>query len=261
MGFFYVPPFYQFYQKIKVEEEEVILEYVKKVDYVQGDMFLFDKPIGWTSFDVVNKVRRTITKSIGRKIKVGHAGTLDPLASGLLLLAIGRMTKQIKQFQGLGKTYEGILKLGATTPCYDSEMEEDQQFPTEHITEEMIHQKTAQFTGEIDQVVPTFSAIKVDGKRMYKLARAGEKAPVRSRTIEIYEFNIDEINMPHVSFTAKCSKGTYIRSLAHDFGASLNSGAYLTGLKRTEVGDLKLENAWNVKSFVNAMRNFKLEAE
>lgn len=240
-----------------MEEEELILKKVRQVDFVHGDLFLFDKPKKWTSFDVVNKVRRSISRSIGRRIKVGHAGTLDPLASGLLLLAFGRNTKQIRQFQGLDKTYEGIMKLGATTPCYDSEMEENQQFPTDHIDEALILAESKNFIGEIHQAVPIFSAVKVDGKRLYELARKGEAAPVKSRDVFVHKFDIDKVEMPLVEFTVKCSKGTYIRSLANDLGAKLNSGAYLTELRRTDIGIFSVKDAWQIDKFVSAMKNFK----
>ena len=212
----------------------------------EGHVFLIDKPLDWTSFDVVNKIRWNIRKAYDlKKIKVGHAGTLDPKATGLLLVCTGKMTKSIDQLQAQEKTYTGTIKLGVTTPTYDLESEEDQTFPIDHITEELIHETTKQFIGEIQQFPPMHSAIKVDGKRLYELAREGQEIERKSRTITIYDFKITKIDMPYVDFECNCSKGTYIRSLAFDFGKALNSGGYLTALRRTKIGEYDVINADN----------------
>lgn len=212
----------------------------------EGHVFLIDKPLDWTSFDVVNKIRWNIRKAYDlKKIKVGHAGTLDPKASGLLLVCTGKMTKSIDQLQAQEKTYTGTIKLGVTTPTYDLESVEDQTFPTKHITEELIHETTKQFVGEIEQFPPMHSAIKVDGKRLYELAREGQEIERKPRKITIKEFNITKIDLPFVDFEVKCSKGTYIRSLAFDFGKALNSGGYLTALRRTKIGEFDVINTDN----------------
>ena len=212
----------------------------------EGHVFLIDKPLDWTSFDAVNKIRWNIRKAYNlKKIKVGHAGTLDPKATGLLLICTGKWTKRIDEFQAQEKVYTGTIKLGVTTPTYDLESEEDQTFPTDHITEELIHETTKQFVGEIEQFPPMHSAIKVDGKRLYELAREGQEIERKSRKITIEEFKITKIELPFVDFEVKCSKGTYIRSLAFDFGKALNSGGYLTALRRTKIGDFDVINADN----------------
>ncbi|MBQ0148681.1 MAG: tRNA pseudouridine(55) synthase TruB [Flavobacteriaceae bacterium] len=212
----------------------------------EGHVFLIDKPLDWTSFDVVNKIRWNIRKTYDlKKIKVGHAGTLDPKATGLLLICTGKLTKRIDEFQAQEKTYTGTIKLGVTTPTYDLESEEDQTFPTDHFTEEMIHEATKQFIGEIEQFPPMHSAIKVDGKRLYELAREGVEIERKARKITIHDFKITKIDLPFVDFECHCSKGTYIRSLAYDFGKALNSGGYLTALRRTKIGDFDVINADN----------------
>lgn len=212
----------------------------------EGKVLLIDKPLDWTSFDVVNKVRWNIRKAYNlKKIKVGHAGTLDPKATGLLIVCTGKFTKRIDEIQAESKVYTGTIKLGVTTPTYDTESDEDQTFPTEHITEELIHEATKQFLGEIDQYPPAHSAIKVDGKRLYELARAGKEVELKARRIHIYDFKITKIELPLVEFEVHCGKGTYIRSLANDFGKALNSGGYLTELRRTKIGDFSVENAEN----------------
>lgn len=212
----------------------------------EGHVFLIDKPLDWTSFDVVNKVRWNIRKAYNlKKIKVGHAGTLDPKATGLLIVCTGKFTKRIDEFQAQEKTYTGTIKLGVTTPTYDLESEENETFPTEHITNELIHEATKQFIGEIEQFPPMHSAIKVDGKRLYELAREGQEIERKARKITIEEFKITKIDLPFVDFEVKCSKGTYIRSLAFDFGKALNSGGYLTALRRTKIGDFDVINTDN----------------
>lgn len=212
----------------------------------EGKIFLIDKPLDWTSFDVVNKIRWNIKKSFNlKKIKVGHAGTLDPKATGLLILCTGKFTKKIDEIQAESKVYTGTFKLGVTTPTYDTESEENETFAIEHISEELIHEATKKFIGDIEQFPPAHSAIKVDGKRLYELARAGKEVELKPRRISIYELRITKIQMPFVEFEVHCGKGTYIRSLAHDFGKALNSGAYLTELRRTKIGDFSVENAEN----------------
>ncbi len=220
-------------------------------DYKNGQVLLIDKPLHWTSFQAVNKLRWAIRKAFSiKKIKVGHAGTLDPLATGLLVICTGKMTKQINTFQGQEKEYTGTIVLGSTTPSYDLETEIDANFPTEHITEDLIHKTTHRFIGEIDQFPPVFSAIKKDGKRLYEFARAGESVEIKSRQVEITEFEITEISNLELKFRVVCSKGTYIRSLAHDFGKTLNSGAHLSELRRTRIGDFKVETALNPEEFI-----------
>ncbi|QES91221.1 tRNA pseudouridine(55) synthase TruB [Empedobacter brevis] len=213
----------------------------------EGHVFLIDKPLDWTSFDVVNKIRWNIRKAYDlKKIKVGHAGTLDPKATGLLLVCTGKWTKRIDEFQAQEKTYIGTIKLGVTTPTYDLESEEDQTFPTAHLTEEIIQEATNQFIGEIDQFPPMHSAIKVDGKRLYELARDGQEIERKARRITIHDFKITKINLPFVDFEVNCSKGTYIRSLAYDFGKAVNSGGYLTALRRTKIGNFDVVDAENL---------------
>lgn len=204
----------------------------------KGEIILINKPYGWTSFQAVKKVRY-VTKAK----KVGHAGTLDPLASGLLIVCTEQQTKGIQAIQDAEKEYEGTITLGATTPSYDMETEPNAHFPTEHINEAMIHATTQQFLGEIAQIPPLFSAIKVDGKRAYTLARQGDATVLKSRNIHIYEFEITKIEMPNVDFRVRCSKGTYIRTLAYDFGIALQSGGYLSRLVRTKIGEHSLKNA------------------
>lgn len=220
-------------------------------DYKEGQILLIDKPLEWTSFQVVNKIRWHIRQKFGiKKIKVGHAGTLDPLATGLLILCTGKFTKKINEYQGQIKEYTGEITLGATTPSYDLETEVNKIFPLEHITEEQIYKTTEQFTGEIEQIPPIFSAIKKDGKRLYELARAGETTEIKTRKISITTFEITKINLPKVEFRVVCSKGTYIRSLAFDFGKALNSGGYLSKLRRTKIGDFNVNNAKQPLEFI-----------
>lgn len=219
-------------------------------DYKEGQVLLFDKPLGWTSFQVVNKVRWLIRTAFKiKKIKVGHAGTLDPLASGLLIICTGKFTKKIDEYQGQPKEYTGTFTLGATTPSYDMETEVDQTFETTHITEAQIHLATSAFIGETNQVPPVFSALKKEGKRLYEYARNGEEVDIPSRKIEITEFEITAIRFPEVDFRVVCSKGTYIRSLAYDFGKTLNTGAYLSSLRRTKIGGFIVEDAIDMESF------------
>ena len=226
-------------------------------EYKEGQVLLIDKPLHWTSFQVVNKLRWVIKQHFGLKnIKVGHAGTLDPLATGLLILCTGKFTKKIETYQAQHKEYTGTIVLGATTPSYDLETEIDKTFPTDHITSEMIYEATKQFVGEIDQVPPIFSAIKKEGKRLYELAREGKTTEIKSRKITISEFEITAIDFPNVHFRVACSKGTYIRSLAYDFGKAINTGSHLSALRRTKIGDFNVNNAVSVAAF---LQDFGLE--
>ncbi|OUV62009.1 MAG: tRNA pseudouridine(55) synthase TruB [Gammaproteobacteria bacterium TMED119] len=210
----------------------------------EGKLLLIDKPIDWTSFQVVNKIRWAFKKKFNlKKLKVGHAGTLDPLATGLLLICTGKMTKKISEVQSLEKTYTGRITLGATTPSYDLETAINRKFPTEHLTDEDLIRSKNKFLGEIDQYPPIFSAIKKEGKRLYEYARSGEETKIESRKVSIYNFDFTNISLPHLDFEVKCSKGTYIRSLAHDFGKSVDSGAHLSALRRTAIGSFKVKNA------------------
>ncbi|HHC79855.1 MAG TPA: tRNA pseudouridine(55) synthase TruB [Flavobacteriia bacterium] len=223
-------------------------------DFKNGQVLLIDKPLTWTSFQVVNKLRWAIKKQYHlKKIKVGHAGTLDPLATGLLIICTGKFTKRIEEFQAQQKEYTGTFTLGATTPSYDLETEIDNRFATEHLTEQLIRNTTQQFIGEIDQKPPIFSAIKKDGKRLYELARAGETTQIKSRKVTISLFEITAINLPKIDFKVVCSKGTYIRSLAHDFGIALQSGAHLSALRRTKIGNFSVSDATTIENFLDAI--------
>ncbi|MEN8788463.1 MAG: tRNA pseudouridine(55) synthase TruB [Flavobacteriaceae bacterium] len=219
-------------------------------DFLKGEVLLIDKPLEWTSFDAVNSIKWAIKRRFGlRKIKVGHAGTLDPLASGLLVICTGRATKMISEIQSAPKEYEGTFTLGATTPSFDMETQVDKHYDTDGIEEGMIRDLAAQFKGKISQVPPVYSAIKKDGKRLYEYARSGESVNIRAREVEIIQFEILSVNMPEVGFRIRCSKGTYIRSLAHDFGQKLGCGAYLSSLRRTRIGDFNVNNAVHPKKF------------
>ncbi|MEM9888429.1 MAG: tRNA pseudouridine(55) synthase TruB [Bacteroidota bacterium] len=223
-------------------------------DFQKGSMLLVDKPQEWTSFDVVNKIRSAIRRKLGiKKIKVGHAGTLDPMATGLLIICTGKFTKRLSKYQGMLKEYTGTLELGASTPSYDAETAVDAHFETEHITTDLLERTRQQFLGTMEQFPPIFSAIKVDGQPLYKKARKGEKVEVKARPVHVYDFDLTEIKMPLVSFRVTCSKGTYIRSLAYDFGRALDSGAYLTSLRRTKIGEYRVEDAWNLEALVEAI--------
>ena len=223
--------------------------YYPSFDFASGETLLIDKPYRWTSFDVVKKIRNAI------KIKkVGHAGTLDPLATGLLILCTGKKTKTINDIQSLKKTYEGSIVLGKTTPSLDLETEIREVASVEYLTPEIINKAVQKLIGEIDQVPPVFSAIKVDGKRAYEYARKDSKIELKPRKVHIYQFNITEINLPEISFKIVCSKGTYIRSIARDLGEILEVGAYLSSLKRTAIGDFLLENAYDLSDLVNHLK-------
>ncbi len=223
--------------------------------YKEGKVLLIDKPLNWTSFQVVNKVRWLIKqKFILKKIKVGHAGTLDPLATGLLIICTGKHTKKIASFQAQEKEYTGTFILGATTPSYDLESEIDNTFDISEITSEKILETTQKFTGNIEQQPPIFSALKKDGKRLYEYARAGEKVEIPKRTVSISEFKITIIDLPKIDFKVICSKGTYIRSLAHDFGKALDNGAHLSELRRTKIGDFSVEDALSITEFEDSLK-------
>lgn len=213
--------------------------------FQEGQILLIDKPLTWSSFQAVNKVKYTLIKNLGlpKKFKIGHAGTLDPLASGLLIICTGKFTKKIPELQGQIKEYTGTITVGATTPSYDLETEINESFPIDHITDELIEKTRTQFIGEIDQFPPVFSALKKDGKRLYEHARAGNEVEIASRKIQILEFEITRIELPEIDFRVVCSKGTYIRSLAYDFGKALNSGGHLTALRRTKIGDYSVNDA------------------
>ena len=212
--------------------------------YQQEDnVLVFDKPYQCTSFDLVSKVKWGMKHRFGKKVKVGHAGTLDPLATGVMIICTGKCTKQIEQFQSREKEYTGTIRLGETTPSYDMEKEVDGHYPTEHITEEMVRAAASSFIGEQQQVPPQFSAIRIAGRRAFSYARQGEDVEITPRTITISEFEITRCELPDVDFRIICSKGTYIRSIARDFGLALESGAHLTALRRTRVGDFRVEDA------------------
>ena len=219
-----------------------------------GELLLIDKPLEWTSFQVVNKIRWGLRSKFNlKKLKVGHAGTLDPLASGLLLICTGKMTKKILEFQALEKTYTGTITLGATTPSFDSETPIDKKFKITHLNDEALIAAKQKFKGEIDQSPPLFSAIKKEGKRLYEYARAGEKIEIKSRKIKIHRFDFKKIELPDIAFEVKCSKGTYIRSLANDFGKSVDSGGYLSSLRRIKIGPFKVINAVTPQEFIEKL--------
>jgi tRNA pseudouridine55 synthase len=229
---------------------------MKAEDYQEGQILLIDKPLKWSSFQAVNKLKFGLIKELKlpKKFKIGHAGTLDPLASGLLLICTGKFTKRIEELQGQAKEYTGTITVGATTPSYDLETEINATFPTEHITEALINETLPQFIGEIDQKPPVFSAIKKDGKRLYESARAGIEVEIKTRKVSVSEFEITRIALPEIDFRIVCSKGTYIRSIAYDFGLALNSGGHLTALRRTKIGDYSVENATEPEAFIEGLQ-------
>ena len=219
-----------------------------------GAMLLVDKPMGWTSFDVVNKVRYKLKHLLGvKKIKVGHAGTLDPMATGLLILCTGKWTKRLETYQAQRKVYTGTLTLGATTPSFDAETAIDATFPTEHLDVERLHAAVPRFVGLLQQLPPMFSAIKVDGQPLYKKARRGERVEVKPRPVEVYSLELTRIELPEVDFRVACSKGTYVRSLAFDFGKAVDSGAYLSALRRTHIGEYSVDHAWQLDALVDKL--------
>ena len=220
------------------------------MDFKEGEVLYFDKPLTWTSFAVVNKIRYHLCRKLGvKKLKVGHAGTLDPLATGVMILCTGKATKRIEELQAHTKEYVATLMLGATTPSYDLEKEIDATYPTEHITRELVEEVLKKFVGSIEQVPPAFSACMVDGKRAYDLARKGEEVQLKAKTLVIDEIELLECNLPVIKIRVVCSKGTYIRALARDIGEALQSGAHLTGLIRTRVGEVRLEDCMQVDAF------------
>ena len=226
-------------------------------EILEGKVLLIDKPLKWSSFQAVNKLKYVLKNQLNlpKKFKIGHAGTLDPLATGLLIICTGKFTKRITEIQAQAKEYTGTIVLGATTPSYDLETEVDATFPTEHISEALIMETTKQFIGEIDQKPPVFSAIKKDGKRLYEHARAGEEVEIQSRKTTIHEFEITRIQLPEIDFRVTCSKGTYIRSLAFDFGLALQSGGHLSALRRTKIGDYSVENGVTPDDFEKSLRD------
>ena len=229
-------------------------------DFKGGEVLLVDKPLNWTSFQVVNKLRWKIRHKIGvKKIKVGHAGTLDPLASGLLILCTGKKTKEIETFMGQEKKYSGSITLGATRPSYDMETEIDATFPTDHITENLIQSTAKSMEGVQNQMPPIFSAKKIEGKKAYDLARKGEvDIKLKPKQIEIREFKVTKIANHVVNFEITCSKGTYIRSIAHDFGKLLKSGAYLSALRREKIGDFDVSEALDIDAWLDKIEHCQI---
>jgi tRNA pseudouridine55 synthase len=223
----------------------------------EGQVLLLNKPLGWTSFDVVNKIRYSLKRYLGiKKIKVGHAGTLDPLATGLVIVCTGKATKQIDQFLGMDKQYLADIRLGATTPSFDLEMEPDKHFPYEHVTQEMLDKAITALTGNIDQIPPMFSALKVNGRKAYDLARQGKEVELKARQITISELKLLRWDNPDIKLDVSCSKGTYIRSLARDLGYELDSGAHLTGLVRTRIGPYQLADSITIEDFEKNLATF-----
>lgn len=232
------------------------------MNFKEGEILYIDKPLKWTSFAVVNKVRYHICRKLGvKKIKVGHAGTLDPLATGVMIICTGKATKRIEEFQYHTKEYVATLQLGATTPSFDLEKEIDATYPTEHITRALVEETLKRFIGSIEQVPPVFSACKVDGKRAYDLARKGEEVELKPKTLVIDEIELLECDLPRIKIRVVCSKGTYIRALARDIGEALQSGAHLTALVRTRVGEVRLDNCLQVDDFADWLDQQEIEKE
>jgi tRNA pseudouridine55 synthase len=230
------------------------------MNFQEGVIMAFDKPYRWTSFDVVGKVRWLICRRLKvKKLKVGHAGTLDPLATGVLIVCTGRATKRIEELQSGTKEYYATIRLGATTPSYDLEKPIDATYPTEHITREMVEQVLERFKGKIEQVPPTFSACKVDGKRAYEMARKGDEVELKPKTLVIDEIELKDCNLPDITIRVVCSKGTYIRALARDIGEGLQSGGHLTALRRTRVGDYRVEDCLNPEKFKEWLDKAEIE--
>ncbi len=221
-----------------------------KEKFLEGHILLIDKPLEWSSFQAVNAVKWALKRKFNlKKIKVGHAGTLDPLATGLLLICTGKATKKINELQGQEKEYTGTITLGATTPSYDLETEIDQTYPTDHIDEGLLEKARLQFTGTITQTPPVFSALKKDGKRLYEYARKGKEVTIKAREVHISEFEITRVDLPEIDFRVRCSKGTYIRSLAHEFGQAVGSGGHLSALRRTKIGAFHVDNGETPEEF------------
>lgn len=236
------------------------MTHLTKETLESGQILLLNKPLKWTSFQAVNKIKYTLHKyfELPKRFKIGHAGTLDPLASGLLIVCTGKFTKKISEIQNQVKEYTGRIFLGATTPSYDLETEVNAHFSIEHITKEMIEETRLSFLGKTQQFPPIFSAIKKDGKRLYEHARAGEEVEITSREINIYQFDVKQINAKELDFRILCSKGTYIRSIAHDFGKKLNSGAHLSALRRTKIGEFNVADAFSPVEFEDLLTQNKL---
>lgn len=230
------------------------------MDYIAGEILYFNKPLTWTSFNLVNRVRGVLSRHLGvKKLKVGHAGTLDPLATGVMILCTGKATKLIESFQYQTKEYIATLQLGATTPSFDLEKEIDATYPTEHITEDLVRTTLQQFVGTIEQVPPTFSAVKIDGKRAYQYAREGMEIAIKPKTLVIDEIELIDCQLPSITIRVVCSKGTYIRALARDIGIALQSGAHLTALKRTRIGDITLDQCLEYEDFVQQLANKNID--
>ena len=232
------------------------------MNFQEGEILCFDKPYRWTSFDVVGRIRRLLCRHMGiKKLKVGHAGTLDPLATGVLIVCTGRATKQIESLQAGTKEYIATLRLGATTPSFDLEKPIDATYPTEHITREMVEKVLEQFKGEIQQIPPVFSACKIDGKRAYEMARKGKEVELKPKTLIIDEIELMDCSLPDITIRVVCSKGTYIRALARDIGQALDSGAHLTALRRTRIGDVRVEDCLDPEQFTGWLEKQTIEIE
>ncbi|MDE6277870.1 MAG: tRNA pseudouridine(55) synthase TruB [Muribaculaceae bacterium] len=230
------------------------------MNFIDGVVLYIDKPLEWTSFDTVKRVRAALTRRMHiRKLKVGHAGTLDPLATGVMIVCTGKATKRIEELQAGVKEYEATLALGATTPSFDLETEIDATYPTEHITREMVEETLKQFTGRIEQVPPAYSACKVDGKRAYDMARKGQEVELKPKTLVIDEIELMSFSPTEIKIRVVCSKGTYIRALARDIGAALGSGAHLTALRRTRVGDTRIDDCLNMEQIVELIKCVEIE--
>lgn len=231
------------------------MDFQRPETFLEGAILYIDKPLTWTSFDVVNKIRKSLRHNLGiQKIKVGHAGTLDPLATGLVIICTGKATKQIMQYQDLDKSYIAQVRLGATTPSFDLETKVDHTFPWEHITSEGIEQALVQLSGDQEQMPPIFSAKSVDGKRAYAMARKGKEVELKPQQVHISQLKLLAAELPDISLQVDCSKGTYIRSLARDLGSKLESGAHLTGLRRTRIGPYRVEQAISVENFIKNIK-------
>lgn len=232
------------------------------MNFLTGETICVDKPYGWTSFDVVKRIRGVMLRRMGiKKMKVGHAGTLDPLATGVMIIVSGKSTKLIEQLQSGVKEYIATIALGATTPSYDLETEIDAQFPTDHITQALVEKTLARFTGRIEQVPPAFSACKIDGKRAYKMARKGDTVELKPKVLVIDEIELLEYSQQSITIRVVCSKGTYIRALARDIGAALGSGGHLTALRRTRVGDISIDDCLPLDAAVEMLRNVEIETD
>ena len=230
------------------------------MNFIEGEVLYLDKPLGWTSFDAVKRVRGALTRRMGvKKLKVGHAGTLDPLATGVMILCTGRATRRIEELQAGVKEYVATIALGATTPSYDLETEIDATYPTEHITRELVEEILQKFHGRIEQIPPAFSAVKVDGKRAYELARKGREVELKPKILVIDEIELLEYSQSSITIRVVCSKGTYIRALARDIGAALGSGGHLTALRRTKVGDVAIENCLSIQQAAELIKNVVIE--